>query len=61
MRPSQDLEHPLNSRPEGAYSPLESALGCLEALTDVPARGVARYPEVYGARDSYGRCARGQA
>jgi hypothetical protein len=50
------VDHPLNSHPDRAYSPLEAALGRLEALTDVQAAAHARYAALYAARDEYGRC-----
>ncbi|KIZ04192.1 hypothetical protein MNEG_3760 [Monoraphidium neglectum] len=52
-----DVDHPLNSHPDRAYSPLEAALGRLEALTDVQAAAHARYAALYAARDEYGRLA----
>lgn len=54
---TQDLDHPLNADPDCAYSPLETALGRLEALTDIPALAHTRHAEIYAARDVYGRCA----
>lgn len=52
---TQDLDHPLNSGGDWAYSPLERALGRLEALTDVPAAARGAHAAVYEARDAYRR------
>ncbi|KAI8463576.1 MAG: hypothetical protein J3K34DRAFT_462370 [Monoraphidium minutum] len=50
-----DVDHPLNAHPDSSYSPLEAALGRLEALTDVRAAAHARHAALYATRDEYGR------
>lgn len=49
------MDHPLNSHPDCAYTPLEAALGRLESLADVGAAGCGRHAGVYEARDGYSR------
>lgn len=52
-----DVDHPRNSHPTSALTPVQAALARLEALTDVRPACYPQFADLYEARSTRGRWA----